>query len=368
MRLLIIHDNHCRHWLYRSCHEGDSDIIKNSVIRISAILDDPDNDTETLRPLDTFSIASTPESCVFRTLSRTTSRQTNNPLSPSTITNVLFEAPPPWNQPHLSTEHTLISPRHLGPTHILVIHDIPKTVRSASNVVECPINDLLFVLNCPNLANESILPRRLPKELPRVALNVTHTDTFPELIVYLHTRNQAELFRKILPQWIRDLLHPLPPSLTEASSTRTIRVSGVPHKRSKFLGLGKRKRSWFLTCSRSECFPSAASSPSSSSSSLATLPSSTARTIDTIAKEVAEADDSVQQRPHNGVNLHNSLARLNALKDNLGDIGFYGREIWQELNTTHCILTRAVNIQARLAKQELEEDEQVTLGRVSSAI
>ncbi|KAG6862734.1 hypothetical protein C0991_010474, partial [Blastosporella zonata] len=91
-----------------------------------------------------------------------------------------------WGTVTLSTTEKLISPRPLGPTHILTIHSMPgpsrvfqpvkgggrKTLRrkkSLLDVVEIPINDLLFVLNVPNLTpTVPILPPRLHKELPRV--------------------------------------------------------------------------------------------------------------------------------------------------------------------------------------------------------
>jgi len=137
-------------------------------------------------------------------------------------------------RPRLSTPENLISPRPLGLTHILIVYAtmpsrpiVPpvdpkgtlsrckKNAVTYPEVIELPINDLIFILNVPNLApskapDTSLLPRRLHKELPRVLMYVPHLDTFPELVIYLHTKNQAELFRKIIPEWIRDLLHPLP--------------------------------------------------------------------------------------------------------------------------------------------------------------
>ena len=127
--------------------------------------------------------------------------------------------------PRLSTPEKLISPRPPGLTHILIVYvtmpsrpivppvdpqgTLSRCKKNAvtyyPEVIELPINDLIFILNVPNLApskaaDTPLLPRRLQKELPRVLMYVPHLDTFPELVIYLHTKNQAELFRKIIPE------------------------------------------------------------------------------------------------------------------------------------------------------------------------
>ncbi|KIJ95345.1 hypothetical protein K443DRAFT_683078, partial [Laccaria amethystina LaAM-08-1] len=136
--------------------------------------------------------------------------------------------------PWLSTPEKLISPKPLGLTHILVVYAtmpsrpivppvvpqgvLPRRKKNAvtyPEVIELQINDLIFILNVPNLApskapDTPLLPRRLQMELPRVLMYLPHLDTFLELVIYLRTRNQAELFRRIIPEWIRDLIHPLP--------------------------------------------------------------------------------------------------------------------------------------------------------------
>ena len=56
------------------------------------------------------------------------------------------------------------------------------------------------------------LPPHPPtQELPHVLLDpVSHLETFPELVaVNLHTQNQPECFSRLVPEWIRDALHPL---------------------------------------------------------------------------------------------------------------------------------------------------------------
>jgi hypothetical protein len=160
------------------------------------------------------------------TFSRATLTSIENRLLYSAATTI-----GPW----LSTPEKLISPRLLGLTHILVFYAtmpsrpiVPpldsqcillrrkkKTVTYPEVIRELPINDLIFILNAPNLAHSKapdtpLLPRRLQMELPRVLMYLPHLDTFLELVIYLRTRNQAELFKKIIPEWIRDMIHPLP--------------------------------------------------------------------------------------------------------------------------------------------------------------
>lgn len=65
--------------------------------------------------------------------------------------------------------------------------------------------------------------------MPRVLLRVKSLAAFPALIVYLHTKNQAELFRVLIPQWICDVLHPLP---LASALARTLPSSGGPAGRS----------------------------------------------------------------------------------------------------------------------------------------
>ncbi|KIJ91934.1 hypothetical protein K443DRAFT_685585 [Laccaria amethystina LaAM-08-1] len=65
-----------------------------------------------------------------------------------------------------------------------------KNAITYPEVIELPINDLIFILN----------------ELLQVLMYVPHLDTFPKLVICLHTKNQVGLF---IPEWIRDLIHPL---------------------------------------------------------------------------------------------------------------------------------------------------------------
>ncbi|KIJ90626.1 hypothetical protein K443DRAFT_686648, partial [Laccaria amethystina LaAM-08-1] len=89
---------------------------------------------------------------------------------------------------------------------------LQKNVITYPEVIELPVNDLIFILNVPNLApskapDTPFLLRRLHKELLQVLMYVPHLDTFPKLVICLHTKNQAGLF---IPERIRDLIHPLP--------------------------------------------------------------------------------------------------------------------------------------------------------------
>ena len=80
--------------------------------------------------------------------------------------------------------------------------DLPRTLpqrkkNTYPEVIEIPINHLMSLLNVPNLAPskapDAPLLHRLEMELPRVLMYV-----------------RAELFRKTILEWIRDLIHPLP--------------------------------------------------------------------------------------------------------------------------------------------------------------
>jgi hypothetical protein len=39
---------------------------------------------------------------------------------------------------------------------------------------------------------------------------IPHLRTFPEPIVFLHNKDQIELFGKMVPEWVRGLMDPLP--------------------------------------------------------------------------------------------------------------------------------------------------------------
>ncbi|KAJ8508112.1 hypothetical protein ONZ45_g9579 [Pleurotus djamor] len=292
-----------------------------------------------------------------------------------------------WGDPRLSSTEKVISPRVLGSTHILVIHEgelSPKKTLSKSKdsrrdtipySLELPINDLLFVLNVPNLAPPSrslnevsarILPHRLHKELPRVLMAVPHLDTFPELVVYLHTKNQAALFRKIIPEWIRDLMHPLPLVAVPLSSPFGTRgdAGSIAYSATESYWSHRRKRSFF-----SGMFsPTALEFPESGNSSHESLVPltltapfngsctslvDTDRTVLSISKEIAEVAASTYD--DNDV-LIRTTARLDDLRDNLEYIGYFGKSLWGELVIHRDILVRAIAHKSKLDASSSDSD------------
>ncbi|KDQ32609.1 hypothetical protein PLEOSDRAFT_1098609 [Pleurotus ostreatus PC15] len=283
-----------------------------------------------------------------------------------------------WGDLRLSSTEKVISPRPLGPTHILVVHQGPlqRTPSRARNSqresvpdsLELPINDLLFVLNVPNLSppNRSlsevparILPHRLHKELPRVLLCVPHLYTFHELVVYLHTKNQAALFRKIIPEWIRDLMHPLPVAIPVCSSSIAQRSESgsLTPGLSMYQHAPLRKRSTLLSLFDSSS--PIAEDANSSAESLLGLPlamtasfnGSCSSLIDadrstlSIAKEIA--DIAMTNYPSDDV-LVRTVSGLDALSDNLEYLGYFGKSLWGELLTYKEILVRAIRYKSRL--------------------
>ncbi|KAL0945892.1 hypothetical protein HGRIS_012177 [Hohenbuehelia grisea] len=288
-----------------------------------------------------------------------------------------------WSSLALSTAHQLISPRPLGPTHVLVVYAKPSQNQSAaaqhrhrrSNSVtpspshpeplEVAINDLLFVVNSPNLLMYPALPRRLERDLPRVVIRgVPHIDTFPELNAYLRTKNQAALFRALLPEWLRDVMHPLPPFNQQeinASSTNSARGDGIlRHTKSSGFLSGLFQASTVATTSKESPPPASSFGSSlccisnSSTVSVDTIvtqenlippaPAQT-RTIASIAKDIADAycDSSLAiGRIGRDDALINAMIALDALADNLEFIGYYSKNLWSELTMNRLILIRAI--------------------------
>ncbi|KAH9474390.1 hypothetical protein JR316_0012848 [Psilocybe cubensis] len=268
--------------------------------------------------------------------------------------------------PNLSTLDKLISPRQLGPTHILVVYASQPTKNTYSRaqkrdglntfrdtrcrtmvaptlpeVLEVPINDLLFLVNVPNLipngsfGDLAILPPRLQNELPKVLLHVPHLETFPELMVYLHTKNQAALFRSIITEWVRDLIHPLPQSpqamniMSDLDTTTSScgLVSMETSKAKRIFGrlvpdLGRGHRPPKDACE-------------------------SARSFYTVAAEIAEAalqlDLGDREDP-----LLSTAAKLTALRDNLVVLGHYNKELWHELIESRNIVLQALSYRAKV--------------------
>lgn len=313
----------------------------------------------------------------------------SQPISPmKSIANTLLENPVRslattttdvvdyaiWSRVPLSTEDNLISPRPLGVTHILVVYamdhaaavtvavnmaDDQRTIRRGKGkkasspttfpeIAELPINDLLFLLNTPNLYvsrnsgghRKPILPRRLHKEIPRVLMHVPHLQTFPELVIYLHTKNQAELFRKIIPEWMRDLMHPLPPIPTPAGSSSTLNVKNnmatpaipVFHPKRLFTML-------IPACGSSTLSLDALDSEVSS------VVVESERTISSIAAEIGQ---TVLESAYEDAVLYTATL-LDALRDNLCHIGYFNKDLWHELDLSRDILREVVSYQAKIA-------------------
>jgi len=176
-------------------------------------------------------------------------------------------------------------------------------------------------------------------------MNVKRLETFPELVVYLHTRNQAELFRRIIPEWIRDAMYPLPldrrhrggypPQQAAVAVTR----KSVNHR--KFT-LGWILRN--LMRKRQQKNPAGAVAPPDSFSDDVGYDDGS---IDRIAKNVFKAEAS----SFPSTSLLNAIVALDALKDNLEFIGFFGVQVWTELELSRKILIVALNLKARLEEE-----------------
>jgi len=174
---------------------------------------------------------------------------------------------------------------------------------------------------------------------------VPHLDTFPELVIYLHTKNQAELFRKIIPEWIRDLIHPLPlvplPAPQAHSQPGPVipsPVGGVPTESGgmiKFLGL-------LVTGSSSTI-----SVHTTGSSSISTPPPEPDRTVKTISEGIAQVSSTFSLTEEEDP-LFQTAARLDALRDNLCHIGYFNHTLWNELDVCRDIVLRSISWKARL--------------------
>ncbi|KAI0316893.1 hypothetical protein OF83DRAFT_204664 [Amylostereum chailletii] len=218
-----------------------------------------------------------------------------------------------------------LSPRPPGPTHSLVAYesDPPSLSGRFSTLVESPINDLLFVANCPNLftaETERVLPPRIEDKLPRVLIKVKSLEAWPELVIYLHTKNQRALFRALVPEWIYDLVHLLP-------------LGNEPN----FSQSAARGRKLSLGCIAWE-------------EEISERPRSVDTTA-TIAQEIVDAEASLP--PHVG---HQDILavgkRLSALRANLDLIGYFNTRLWLELDVLMSIIIEVINLKAKVAKEE----------------
>ncbi|TFK28304.1 hypothetical protein FA15DRAFT_634213 [Coprinopsis marcescibilis] len=239
---------------------------------------------------------------------------------------------------NLTVHEALISPRQLGPTHILVAYE-SRPRRASGRICEMPINDFLFAMNVPNLAPRKDedgaslppIPRRIHGDLHRVLIAVPHLLTFPELVVYLHNKNQAELFRKIVPQWIHDIMHPLP-----SISPRTEFEASLNALRGTTC-------SWFAGLRRFNPFRSGKPKVERSKPLLNATDASQ-RTISSIARELEATARTLREEQL----IVSTTVGLNALRENLQFVGYFDVDLWLEMDTMRGILMKAVTSVAKV--------------------
>ncbi|KAJ6491465.1 hypothetical protein DFH09DRAFT_1104995 [Mycena vulgaris] len=354
------------HWLYQTKQRANVN-FRDATARTSTLIHRVNNDENT--PVDV-------PNNVRRILSTVSLNRSPMPTPMTRIENgipVGREATgvTVWGSFILSTRDKLISPRPLGPTHILVVHTAPLSLSKAGKStlprpsrgdatkpsfpnVDIPINDLLFLLNVPNLVTvdgHCPLPRRLHKELPRALLRVPHLETIHEVVVYLHTMNQAELFRALVPEWMRDLMHPLPVAAPPAPKD-TMSIFSPKKQRSA--------ASLFGILS-----PSKPSSSASSTYSFDTLASGMSghsgellpvleRTSDSIARDIVDSLPFFSDEDPKNDELVSALSTLNALKANLEFFGYFGKAVWDELEASLAVLRRSLVRRAAVITPEEE--------------
>ncbi|KAJ6465067.1 hypothetical protein C8R47DRAFT_1155542 [Mycena vitilis] len=255
-----------------------------------------------------------------------------------------------WGSFFVSTMKKLVSPRPLGPTHIIVAHTKPLAVSKSGKSslprrprddgskpsfpnMDIPINDLLFQLGVPNLTAASALPPRLHQQLSRVLLLVPHLETFHEIVVFLHTYNQAEMFRKLIPEWIRDLMHPLP--IVAPKDTASI---FSPKKSRGPASLFSRFAPSMIGSSGASVYSVDTVASGMSGHSYEPLE----RTPDIIARDIIDSLPFFSDEDPGHDELVATLATLNALKANLEFLGYFGKAVWDELEMSLNILTSAL--------------------------
>ncbi|KAJ7151335.1 hypothetical protein C8R43DRAFT_486037 [Mycena crocata] len=267
-----------------------------------------------------------------------------------------------WGSFVLSSEIKLISPRPLDPTHLLVFHTealsvsksgkatLPRPIRGNATRpsfpnMDIPVNDLLFVLSASNL--QTPLPHRLHKELPRALIRVPHLETVHEIVVYFHTLNQAELFRKLVPEWMRDLMYPFPaPAAPPAPKDIFSPTKKQRGPASIFSILSSTKLA--SSASSIHSVETVSSSMSGQSSEPPALPE---RTCDSIARDIVDSLPYFSDEDPKNDELVSTITTLNALKANLECFGFFGKSVWDELEASLSILTRALVHRAAIIDQ-----------------
>ncbi|KAK0205586.1 hypothetical protein DFS33DRAFT_1429435 [Desarmillaria ectypa] len=326
-------------WLYHSviCDSAHAATNSESVVRTSTWLhtSSPKNDGDNTEGGAKF----TP-----RQVSAGSENSTQGTIASSPVEHCLVKDPgsdflKAWMLQSTTSDGLLVSPRLLGPTHILVAfpsEDPPagSSISVPARAIEFPINDLLFVLNAPNLSRSPKLPTRLHRELPRVGIRVPDVETFRHLVIYLHTRNLGQLIRAIIPDWIRDLVYPL-----TALPAFAMAVSFSKEKRKR--GLLGILNDVGLTCS----FMSGDAFESQEQQS---RPKNLA---DAVAHELAEAS-----RENNHGDLIKYTAVLNALQANLRLLGYYEQSLWSELDLYHDTLVSAISLEAKVWQHEWSKE------------
>jgi hypothetical protein len=63
---------------------------------------------------------------------------------------------------------------------------------------------------------------------------IPHLRTFPELVVFLHNKDQIELFGKIAPDWVRGLMDSLPFVGSNSASCAMEAAAGQVSKAAEF--------------------------------------------------------------------------------------------------------------------------------------
>ncbi|KAJ8083368.1 hypothetical protein PM082_009240 [Marasmius tenuissimus] len=357
-------------WLYMTTHRQDVQKLRNTPDRTSAFITKDENGAGSLQIVRRASLSA------FNPLTNI-----ENVGGASTRTHNIS-----WGVANLSTRDVLISPRPLGPTHICVLVEDNNhggtidiggggsgtTTKQRAKLrpqrllhtqtIDQPINDLLFTLNAPNLlpadadsgvSTLSSLPRRLHKELPRAGIRVPHLDTFPALIVYLHMKNQAELFRRIVPEFIRDIMHPLfaPRAIKGGSldvqATLALGLTSLDERESirSSTGLGATGAAlsrWiilpFRRTGNSVVSDSGTPARLSDSSKTPVAPAQ----VDILAKEIVRAAVALGEDEV----LIKTASLLNALRDNLLFVGYLEHALWEELELSRQVLLRAIGVGA----------------------
>ncbi|PPQ81260.1 hypothetical protein CVT26_015091 [Gymnopilus dilepis] len=299
-----------------------------------------------------------------------------------------------WSSLNLSTLDQGVSPRPLGPTHLLIVHaktstrhrpiiegstsiDHPQRENESSKVVEVPINDLLFILNVPNLKLPrnapliSVLPRRMHRELPKVLLSVPHVETFSNLVVYLHTKDQVALFDTIIPTWVYTFTPPLPkrPSPVRVPTFGTglgASPGGWTGSKSSGIDLSRIRRTFVELFS---CFTRCSDVGDSTDfavteESLTEIESELLKNYDASLENIGAvlagrlrtvSDSSLLQASDFMDALIFVVGSLNGLQDNLNYIGYYAPGLWEQLLAYQRILIRAISC---LSKYRPERKQQ----------